>query len=79
MKHYFISLLFTLAFAWSFWFFNNYPETYPPGQEISQRCGEEEKRKPYCVGFSHGYNWAVTQIRIDAEMNEIIKNREETK
>lgn len=59
-----------LAFAWSLWFFTNYPETYPPAQEISQRCGEEEKNKPYCVGFSHGYDWAFAQMRMDEAMQE---------
>lgn len=62
-----------LAMAWSVWYFTNYPETYPPAQEITQRCGDEEKEKPYCVGFGHGYDWALSQMRMDEAMNGIIK------
>ena len=45
--HYFASLLFVLAFVWSFWFFNNDPEIYASRQRL------EDYRQRYLVCFDY--------------------------
>ena len=58
------------------WFVHNFPRDWSGGT-IYESCKNDVKKSEYCVGFQQGYDWAVTQVHLQFEIDRWLDERDQ--